>query len=555
VTISKNKISGTEIFAYLVIISVFCITLIFPLIFNYTDPFSAPTAAYANLKLENNGGEIVFNSTTILPYNFWKDAINYESNYPAPYLLILIFMIISGIPYNYTMFIPLAGIANIILFVLARYILRGNTSKSCAILFSALYYAFVTILSIDAVGVGRAALGVTFSAYFVFCYVKFLQGWANNKPERSWAILSLLLALVMGYTYYTGTLMIIAVAALLMITFAISSKLKMSVFHAFSIIVLTVFLFINNPIINNIISGVGLTSYIVNFQEYAGYLLEKFGIHVWNGAQAAMLQAGFVNIDFISNIGRSVANVIQYSAIISVIAIVICKLRNIHIPNVVWLLSLIALYSGLAEFFSYLAVGPSSSFRFIIKFGLIATLFIIGHFLNKYNSSHPKKVKIFTLLTVLLISSGCLGLLGYYWQYGAMSGKPFVYQEVKPLADFMCEHSSNAEPITVTGDMYYMTNIFFITSIHNQINNVIPEPLLNDSIMLHECWESGKINDFLTRINNRGIEYLLLAKDTRPIWGDTWGWSVDPPEIDKLYSMPVNVVYSDSNLILFGTQT
>jgi len=556
---NEKGIIEFEVLACLIVVITFIMSLAFPLILKYVGAYAAPTAVYANRVLSRG---MLLSSWDVIkpPHSYWKGAIEYEVQYPAPSLLLSILMLISNIPLEYAMFVPIAGIANIIYFVLAKHILTSHKNiKSYGLLFAALYYAFVTSNYIGSTYAGRASLGITLFTYFLFCCSKFLHVDAT-KRSRVCVIVLVLLALVSGYTYYTTSASIITIM-LPMITLTawpgihISLKRKRILYSGLSVMILTVFLFINNPIITRIVGTMNGRSYIANIIQYLGYMLGKIGIKIPGlNTQATVWDIELIQVDLISCLGERIVFAIQYSSIVAVIiGLLMYEPRNRHrsFYDIIWLFCLSILLSSFGEL-GYFAVGPKPPLRLLMMYGPIVTLFILGDFISKYINFKRRKEQVIALLLIILaMSLGCWGSLRYAWRYGWYSGKPFAYHEVHSLSEFLSTYSESENPVTLTGDAYYTANILFITSLHDKVNAVIPEPLGRDAISLYECLVTKKKQDFFARMDIRNIKYLLLVDNTRPIHGDSWGYVVDLPKASTLDITLFTLIYSDGRSLLY----
>jgi hypothetical protein len=103
----KRKDRLLQLIAYSIVIAAFAISIAFPLILQFTEPFAAPTAVYAKW-IVNEGHLAEGGSFLTSPNVFWKSAISTQIQYPISSVLVSIFMLISAIPFQYAMFIPLA---------------------------------------------------------------------------------------------------------------------------------------------------------------------------------------------------------------------------------------------------------------------------------------------------------------------------------------------------------------------------------------------------------------------------------------------------------------
>lgn len=538
-----SKIESTS---RIVVIFVFTVSLCFPLIFKYVGPYAAPTAVNAIHILEKG---TLTNGFLLESHKYWRSALECEVEFPVPSLLLSMLISLTNLPKEYAMFIPISGIANVMYFVLAKSLLfEWRKNKNYAPLLSALYYAFITFQYIYANYTGRAVLGVTFLTYFLFCYLKLLHKSLTGYNVRSWTIMSLLFTLVIGYTYYTSLLAIIVVTLLMLIMLNIVALLGRKPSPSYLGITCTVlasFLLIHTSLLDTITGRIKLESFANNVFEYV-----KMRLSIEAKGEAWQLYAGLVEVDFLTRTLTWFTFAITIASIISVVAAIFMykpRIKYAFSFKNIWLFSLITLLSSLAEFF-YLFIIPTAPIRFLSIYGPITLLFTIIRFIHKPNLGCARRVRarttIITMILIMAISLSCIGSLKYSWYYGEASAKPLAYYEIQPVSEFLLAHSSSARPIIVTGDAYYTANLFFITSLCNKVNYVIPEPLGKDAITLYHSILTGCIEDFFVSIRSRGILYLLMVRTTRPLWGDGWGYAVSLPNFDVIASQ-ANLMYED----------
>ncbi len=545
-TFNKKRISKIELLAYFILTITFITSLTFPLIFKYVGSYSVPTALFANNMLSS--GISVTEVNILASQRYWKDAGEYEKAYPAPSLLLAIFMLVSNFPLSYTMFIPLVGVSNIIYFALAKYVLSSSSNnKSYITLFSALYYALITFSNIHASYIGRAVLGVNLFTYFLFYYLKFLN--SDRNKRFSWGILLLLIALVIGYTYYTTTLSIITLLMPMIIISVLISSVRISrkVYIEFGIVIMSILLFIQN-IPPQLPRSINATSFFTNFIQYIKYMLGSFGIIP--GEHATSFNIDYVKLDLFSLVGQRIFFSLQYfSVLVVLVCLIMYRPKNMREfnKNSVWLFSLIIFLSGLSEFM-YFFGGPKGPGRLLMLYGVVVTLFISNRFIDN-NKLKPKKKVFIATITILIMSLSCLGTLNIAWNYGWFSSKPYTYDKVLPLTEFLSSYSIPENPVYLAGDDYCLANMLFIISLHNKTNAVILEPLGEDVTTLYEGSVKGEIQDFLIKMDSRNIGYLMLVNDPRPIYGDAWGPRV--PSIVSLDNIPVSIIYNDGQSRLY----
>ena len=501
-----------------------------------------------------NNGHLAKDSSFISSTHvFWKSSIDDEVQYPVSSILISELELVSSVPLQYTMFIPIAGIANIIYLVLAKYILTGITkNKSYALFLSSLFYLYTVSATLHANTSGRAVLGLTFFTFFLYIYLRFSQGsqQGNYSTSPIWSTTSLLLiGLVVGNTYYFATLDILALMLLIVATTVFSKRSlpRKRMYLELSILILAVFLFFGKPLILEKLETTNITYFFSNIVQYVSTMLGRLGLHLdWINTAPTKWAVELTTFDPISVLGQRISFITQYSGIIAILACLVAfRPRNgARTSNDrVWLFCLFLLFCTFGEF-GYFTAGPAGAERLLLLFGPIVTLYLVLVFSQKSLKFNWIK-KIVTLLVILLLCLSIWGEFRYSWNYGSASGRPFAYDYTNPVAEFLCAHSTAANPITLTGDEYFASNIFFISSIHNKTDSVIPEPLVDDTIYLHDALVTGNTSSFLLAMNARHINYLFIVDDGKPFYGDGWGYIIQAPSADKTVNLNFSLVFND----------
>ena len=540
----KPETLTVKLIAYLVVGIAFVASLVFPLVFHYVTPYSAPTAVYATEIMRT--GELPTDDFVSTANKAMKSDISAEKAYPLPALVLSMFMLVTGIPIEQAVFIPICGIGGLIFFVLARRILNtGRKEQGYSLLLAAFCYAFITFYWIYGHEIGRGTLGVVFLPYLVYCYIAFLdkrlegQTWINP-----WLIMSLLFILASGLTYYTSSVSIIVL--MLFMTVALNVSAKLTNRHLYrptlelSLLVLAIVLLVWSPLLANKLTYLSIERLFQNILDSARFLLGMQPV-------AGTMATGFVHIDLPTTILRIwVTRIIQLAVGISlIVALFVYRPRKGEPTQMVWLFSVATLLLAVGEF-SYLFFTPILPRRFLLMYGIVVLSFVAMHARIKTYSFK----KIATGLTIAAMALGSLGSLSYAWNYGMGAAQPFGYDKVSPMAQFLVSHSSQNTPVVITGDASYMGNIFFAASLQHKVNNVIPTRLYSDAIVLHNSLQTGETNALLSNLRRRGIDYLLIVDDERIVWGDSGGPMVALGNTEVLETV-IDVTYRDGNSRLF----
>jgi len=557
-----------QLVAYSIVIAAFVISIAFPIVLQFTEPFAVPTAVYSELIV--NGGHLAQGASVLPPTQvFWGSALSAEIQYPIGSILVSVFMLISGIPFQYAMFIPLAAIGNIIYFVLAKYIFSSITSnKGLVWFFSALFYLFFAVSTIEDGTVGRASLGIMFLAFFIYVYLRFARE-IKVPSSRSYhfgsVVILLLLVLAIGFLYYFATIDIIALMMLIIIstTLAKSALPRKRPWLEWSILVIALFLFVGKTFMVEQIQTTTITQMFSSFVQYIGSMVGNLGIKLnWLNTQPTLWNINLVHLDPITSFGSRVFLITQYSSIIVIIACIFAyrPRKGQRSPkDVVWLFCVFILFSSFGEL-GYLTVGPYSPLRILLWFGPIVTLSVVigviseSDKIGKLKFDKPKFVKLKLAIAVLVISLFCISIWGELrvaTTYGIGDAKPFAYENVYTFSNFICTHTTNEKPLVLTSDENYAANVFFISSLNNKTASVIAAPLLGDAITLNEAIATGDSQVFVSAMQSRQIQYLLIISDGKPIYGDVWGYIINDPNTDTISQLQFALIYDDGQAQLF----
>lgn len=562
---NKDKM---KLLAYLIVIFTFGISLSFPLFLQFVAPYAAPTSIYAVKTLENN------NLPTI-PVSelggYWASATEVEADFPAPSLIVSVFILVLGVPKEFAMFLPITGAANLIYFVLARKVLCSrHDTKSYGLLFSALFYAFTTFSSLHANYIGRATLGETFFAYFLFLCVLFLSQGLSGSQKRSWFVLTLLNIFVIQYTYYTSIVSVLVFAmAMIVMSFIIplfkwhKGLSKWSISFKLTVVVITASILILNPFFTR------FAYRYVSLESLASNVIQYIKVALRIEGQTRVLGLG--EVDLLTNMLQRILTVLKYAGMSSIfIALYIYRpKRRVLAHEPAWSFFLVLFVSSLGEL-SYLVYAPTFPFRHLVKYGFISLLYIAEDLTFRFTHGifqissckfhisdmlgqrcYCSQKRIIAVITLLIISLSCLGSFRIAWYYGQSGAKPFGLNEVLPVSHFFLTYSPSDAPIVLTGDIFHTACIFFITSIHDS-DNISPEPLGKDAVTLYYSFESGAMKEFLTRLRERNIKYLIIVENGRAIFGGVWGYRIIPPKSSTLQESILNLIYNDGQCKLFG---
>lgn len=565
---SKTDSRRLQFIAYFIVIATFGISIAFPMLLQFTEPYAAPTAVYSEMIV--NKGHLV--QLEALPPDdpvYWINTLSIESQYPVPSILVATLILITGIPFHYAMFIPLVAIGNLIYFVLARYILsKINNNKGLVWVFSALFYLYFSVSTIAGVTIGRASLGIMFLAFFIYIYLRF--GSESNVHSYRYryfgSILTLvLLVIIIGFNYYFATIDVIALMTLIIIATILGKNAlpRKRPFLEGSILVMAIFLFLRSTVMVAQIQTTTVTKIFSSFLEYIGSMVGMLGIQLdWLNTGPSLWNINLVNLDLLSSLGNRVLLVTQYSSIIVMIACILIyrpKKFQRSPKDIIWLFCIIILFASVGEL-GYLTTGPYSPLRLLLYFGPIVTLAVVLGFISenykngKLTVGKIKFVKLKLIIFGLVTLFFCISILGSVnmaTTYGVAAAKLSAYNTVYPVSSFLCSYVRDNNSIILTGDSGYTSNIFFISSLNNKTDSVIAEPLLGDSITLNEAIATGDSQIFVSAMKYRQIQYLLIIDNGKPIYGDVWGYIIEAPNADTISKLDFSLIYTDGVVQLF----
>ena len=527
-TVNFQRISLRHI-AYFLATATFVFSVAFPLIFQYTSTYAAPTAAYA-LQIMRTGNL----SLPALENAYWRDNIGVEQDFPIPSILLSMLLQVTGIPVEYAMFLAISALAQIAFFALARRILCGKRDwKGKGVLLAALAYIYLESFRTTVSYVGRGTLGVALLMQYMLAYALFMQNQLEKRGNPGgWLAVLSVLTLAIGYTYYFSLLGIFVstlLTILLMGILALASKRPLFRPPILPITLLSFSLLIYGPFINTVTSMAGafsIPTFVSNVLLYLKILLRI------EAPPDILLQRGLVQLDLLTRVtGYWLLNAVKVLSILAVIyGLIAYRPRRGQQPRLIWIFCLTVLFLSFAEL-GYLFVTVAAPIRFISIYGSIIFLFSVGQFARIWKADSSARgteklpvtarVSVACVLLVILILAS-FGSFRSDWYYG--TAKPHAYDTVQPVAIFLLSHSTFDRPALLAGDADYAVNLFYIASVHSADARLVPEPLETDTLALYAALVTGENGNLVVKLRERGLFLLLMVDDARPVWGDEWGY-------------------------------
>lgn len=525
----------------------FAISLLMSLVFEFASTFSAPTASYA-LLIEENGN--LSHEASYMYGKYWKDAVEVETYYPLPAILLAVFSIVTEIPKDLLMFIPIRSLANVIFFVFAKRILyRENETRG--LFFALIYYAFIIMAySINGGVITRATLGVTFLAYFIYSLMLLLNQSLNGKNHlyASGSCLITIFTLAIGFSYYSSLLSVLLIALILPIIARKFIRVSLSTMH---ICIISLAIIIYQPFYYSLIKAANLESFLTNILEYI-----KAQLKLETTGEAFELTVGHIELDLFTRVTgiwfRYLLTLLTGLAVLYVCLKYLVKKNHSNLKEMIlWTYSLTVLLVTITEL-AYTFFAQTLSPRAIIVFGTLVLIYIIGNTINRTHSSFTSKdrinvaKKVVGVLILVIVLLSCIGSLSNAWFYGL--SKPFGFKRASPILTYIVSYSSE-EPIAVTSDAYYSALGLFHSTIFSKCTTIAYEPLLRDTFTLEKSLSLNNSASFSYVLGKRGITYFLFNNDLRPIWGDEWGYAIQLKDSSPLKSS-FSIIYDDKNFYL-----
>jgi len=513
----------------------FSISILIPLI-GLVSTYSAPTASFA-LIIEDSGK--IPPEVSDRRSNYWRSALEVEMYYPAPSLLLATFSIITRAPHDYLMFIPIANLAKIIYFVLAKRILNSLIKKKVMYdLFALVYYIFVVIgFNINAGSIGRAVIGIVLLAYLIYTLLIFVDRFINKNlhsytsPKREFYVMTIL-TLAIGLSYYTSTLIVFLITLLVPIFIRIFINKKLPTLYLYNIFAISLILILYNPFYYSLTKSLSFENFFINTLEFikAQLKLERAG-------EAFELSVGQIEIDLFTRVTgvwfKTMLVLFSGFATINMFiktSILLAK-KQLSDTNdkLLWIYSLIVMSASVSEL-SYSLYAPIITTRAITIYGSLILIYIIKNIFEKNNNFVYKIYEkrnsismVFGILTLMIFILSTIGNLVGGWFYGL--SQPFGYKKVYDALTFIEKYSSE-EPVNVALDAWYSALGLLHSTIFSKHTIVAYEPLGRGTFILAESILRNDLTTFLSYSCKKGITYVLLNDNTKPIFGDEWGYTV-----------------------------
>ena len=381
-----------------------------------------------------------------------------------------------------------------------------------------------------------------------------------------WFTLLILFTIAVGYTYYTSILSIVWASSLLFLIFLglsyyqtktkIDKKIQGIITPLMPIMMLSMLFFVQTfeaPLNLALQGKLDTASFINNVVQYIRYFV---GEGQQTAAQA--LLKGTITINPIYTLIDELKPVLWALVILSLLLIAFIERPNSkeRYPKAIWIFALTALFISLSEI-SYLFILQKSPFRFLMFFGPIAMFYLFTKFYSRFKTKKLGKIMIIIPIVItLFLCTVAISNLTSDWQYGSVSEKPFGYDTVQPIGNYLVQYSTNTSPLQIMGDAYYMANLYYVASSNNKLDVFSCSPLDNYAILLHDNLANEDIQPFIQAMHSMKTNGLILFNDNRPLWGSCLGYATTIPTTEPFNNnSEFNLVYNNGLSIYYTLQT
>jgi hypothetical protein len=501
----------------------------------HVGPFSFPSSVLAT--------NIVRHDRIILPPSlpanaFWSSMLPIERDYPVPSLLLAIIQFITNIPFDLLPFLPISEFTIFVFYytimfeVLYRKDLFRSPWKHLTILLLIVYDLFNRI---NAYYVGRATLGVAFFIVSVFLILKLT---ISNK-KNPWIILIMVILVATSYTYYTSTLAISSI--LLLFSIAYTARFMFFDQHTkgaiLSLAVVSLFLLLNQPILNSLV--ISPNKFIDNF---IAWILAQLKIE--KNTEAFYLSVGDVPLDLFTRISVVwIGFLLRILFILTLGAYLLDKLWNtkkLNINDPFNTLVIIVIGASLAELF-YTFQTPIFSLRF-------ATMLSVLYFPLTIARIKRARIKIIINITIsILLIIFYVGSINGTILYGNVNSPRNLYG----FNSFISGITQPYHSVIIAGDSYYTGYASFKAFLNDAENCLHFTTLGKYTVYLFSS--HGNFTIITEEFTNRGINYLMLVNDGKPISGDPWGYTIMPSHTTiSLLLHRLGTIYNDGHVYLLS---
>lgn len=498
----------------------------------YAEPYFAPSVINGINIL--NQGHLDYNIMTLAHRRLASD-LNIENSYPLPSILTAILLAVTGLPYEKLAFIPIAGIAALLYFVLAQYVL-DNKHNGLAALFASIYFIFNLSNQLSSLTTGRSPIGTIALMLFIISFLRLLE--SPKDKTLSWLFICIIATIMAGVTYYTATMAIIII--LIFSIIFTQNKFNVGAFgetlfpRGFSLLIIAVYLFFVPAILVSVAPHLNLHLFLNNITNA---IFAKLGQENTESSNiyGALLQPHLINYFRLWGL-----RIVLILSIISIAYIVFIGILNPGKRNTrYWLYTIITIGVSSSELL-YMFKLSALRIRFILSFGFLCVLCVLSQLKDK-----PRKILAFAI-TALTVTIVICNLSFAIQQGGDAAAKPYAVDKTKPVADYI----SRIPTGTIGADAGYSSVLWLHLANGNRNSNISVMPLWSDALLLKDAQESSA-TPLIDALNRQKINYLLLNTDDMLFFGDVWGYSIKVNRGPWMQNMPIDSIYDDGQFVLY----
>lgn len=502
-------------------------------------PYSFPSSAQAL--------DIIRHGKISLPpqlpvFSYWANTLFIEKDYPVASIILAIFYFTTSIPPDFLPFLPISGfMVFIFYYIILKTLLeiKGTQSLYGKGIINALLSLLIVIYDLfnrnTAYYVGRATLGVAFFMVITYLLLKLI---ANNR-KSSWIIVTLIVLFATSFAYYT-TILAAFIALFLFFFFNIIRLLKLEqrIREAiFSLVIVSLFLIVIQPIIN--VLSLSPDKFVNNL---ISWILAQLKIEQ---NEAYYLTVGSVYMDLFTRIstiwlGFSLKLTFIFTFIFYILNELI-KERKLNMRKPANILAVITVSASLAELY-YTFQAPTISLRYIT----MLSIFYVPLVVARVNRAKIKKT--FGLAISILLIVFCVGTFNSILLYGRVNDVRYLYGFNEFISGITTSHN-----VVIAGDSYYTGYLFFKTSLGKDYTGILFTTLGIRTFDLFGLHGTDSIINCVRGMISKGVGYLIIVNNGKPITGDPWGYAVTPSNVSINFLINhSNIIYHDGDVYLLN---
>ncbi|MEM2145042.1 MAG: hypothetical protein QW279_06760 [Candidatus Jordarchaeaceae archaeon] len=478
----------------------------------------------------------------------WQGHANGISYYPATAIIYATLSLVTGIPLDVLVFIPLGIVFLIIAFlVLTREIFRNKLFVFAYLLIQIFYLRITYTLSYH-------ILGFFFHTIILIVLFKKFHGKLQDSPS---SLTLFLLISITSLTYYTAAAwnLVFLTSTLVIVLLFKFRNIKGEGQKLNFILVFTLFAavlyFLCDRQFYKYIKEHQITEILVNFVTYLGSRL--------TGSTVPMLKERYSILTY-DPLGRVLSYFPLAMMIFSIIYVSISLITKLRSKSKTLTMPL-TFFTGIVacgtfENLAYFSYTQTIGNRYFQLFGLLISFYAINNFLNRRKQQSIRKKLwhiLAAILAILIISSAF-----YNVYYGVFRGNVAIRSnapmQCESSSNWLAEHTSHSNIVSE-----HQTSGFIFASIisANKSDSIRVFPLNEDIYILYEALIENDERTLSNLFSERTYYTIVFLKmfNKNPMFGDVWGYAVPPLDGQKnnLNNFTIfNKIYDDGNAEIFN---